>query len=134
MTKPVAIHGPPHPNPLPEGAGTRMRAVIVCLLLLLGAQLWLIVMPDLGIRHGHPTLIAIAALLAMIRPIARGLTGLLDRISKPSRPAALLTSVVIFAASSAFLYFQAAHQDRDFGLKYCDEFSYRVQTQMAARG
>ena len=62
MTKPLQTRNPPHPNPLPEGEGTRARAVIVALLLLLGVQLWLIVMPDLGIRHGHPTLIAIAAL------------------------------------------------------------------------
>jgi hypothetical protein len=111
-----------------------VRAVIVALLLLLGAQLWLIVMPDLGIRHGHPTLIAIAAVLAMIRPVARAITHLLDRIAKPSRRTALLTSVFIFAASTAFLHFQAVHQNRDFGLKYCDESSYRIQTQMAARG
>src|SRR2546423_7677311 len=110
MTKPLQLRKPPHPNPLPEGEGTRARVVIVGLLLLLGVQLWLIVMPDLGIRHGHPTLIAIAAGLAMIRPIARGITQVLDWIAKPSRRAALVTSVVILATSTAFLYFQAVHQ------------------------
>src|SRR2546423_15172269 len=84
MTKPLQLRKPPHPNPLPEGEGTRARVVIVGLLLLLGVQLWLIVMPDLGIRHGHPTLIAIAAGGGWIRALGPGLTQEADLVWETS--------------------------------------------------
>src|SRR2546423_14427895 len=108
MTKPLQLRKPPHPNPLPEGEGTRARVVIITLLLLLGVQLWLIVMPDLGIRHGNGTLIAIAAVLAVILPVARGITRVLDLVVQPSRRAAPVTALVFFSPSRAFLFFPAA--------------------------
>ncbi len=104
------------------------------MLLFVGVELWFLVMHGLGIRPGQPLMIAIAALLAMIRPIARGIARALDFISHPSPSTRAWTMAGIFLAANVILYWQAVHQKRDFRLRYQDEYSYRIQTRMAASG
>jgi hypothetical protein len=116
-----------------EQSGALYPAIIV-MLLFIGVELWFLVMHGLGIRRYQPTLIGIAALLAMIRPIARAVTGALDRIAAPSQRVRRVMTAIIFIASIAVLYSQAVVQQRDFGLRYHDEHSYRIQTLMAAQG
>src|SRR5262249_15130909 len=71
---------------------------------------------------------------AIIPPVAGGVTRVLDRIRNPSPRNAFLASLAIFVLASTFLYFEAVYQKRAFGLRYHDEYSYRIQTQMLARG
>ena len=82
----------------------RMHGLILAMLLFVGIELWFLVMHGLGIRPGQPLMIAIAALLAMVRPIARGITRALDSVSQPSPRARVLTMVGIFLAASTLLY------------------------------
>src|SRR5439155_3246021 len=72
--------------------------------------------------------------LGTIRPIAHGIARVLDWISAGSIRTTRTTPVVIFFASLALLYSQAVAQHRDFGLRYQDEYSYRIQTLMVAHG
>jgi hypothetical protein len=108
--------------------------LIVGLLLFFGVQLWFVIMHGVGIRRYQTTLIAIAAIIAAIRPAARKITFLLDRIRRPTQRTISIAGVCIFIIAAGFLYFQAATQHRDFGLRYQDEYSYRIQSQMVAQG
>jgi hypothetical protein len=110
------------------------RGVVIGLLLLFGVQLWFVVMHGLGIRRYQPTLIAIAAIVAATKPLANLLASWLEKIRRPSDRAACVTATLIGFSATAFFYFQAVNQHRDFQLKYHDEFSYRIQTRMIAHG
>src|SRR5437868_4700055 len=96
------------------------RRFLIALLLIVGVQLWLIASTDVQLRRGQPTLIAIVAIIAMIRPLARFFAHLLDHVAHPSPRSARIIAVAIFITSSAFLYFQAIYQKQDFGPKYQD--------------
>ena len=48
---------------------------VIAMLLFFGVELWFLVMHGLGIRPGQPLIIGIAAVLAMVRPVARGYAG-----------------------------------------------------------
>ena len=49
----------------------RFLAIVIILLLIVGMQLFFVVMHGIGLRHQQPLLIAIAAIIAAIRPLAR---------------------------------------------------------------
>jgi hypothetical protein len=104
------------------------------MLLFLGLELWFLVMHGLGVHAGQWTILGIVAVLAIIPQVARNVARVLDRVRRPSQRAAGISAAVVFVISIAFLYLQAASQHRDFGLRYQDEYSYRIQTLMAARG
>jgi len=104
------------------------------MLLFFGLELWFLIFHGLGIRPGQPLIIAIAAVLGMIRPVARLVASLLDRIAHPSPSTARIAMLAIFLISIAFFYFEALSQQRDFQLRYQDEYSYRIQTLMIAHG
>jgi hypothetical protein len=104
------------------------------MLLLVGIELWFLVMHGIGIREHQPLIIAAAAILAMIRPSARGFERAFDAIAHPSLRTRSIITVVVFLASIAILYSQAFLQQRDFQLRYQDEYSYRIQTLMVAHG
>ncbi len=117
-----------------QGRSRAFGGIVIALLLFFGVQLWFVVMHAVGIRRYQPTMIAvIAVIIALIRPVARGVTALLDHIRRPSPRIAFIISICIFIAASLFFYFQAVEQKRDFGLKYQDDYSYQIQTRMVAR-
>src|SRR3954466_1367238 len=94
----------------------------IILLLLYGVGLWLVVMKGIAFRHHQTTLVAIAALLAMVRPVARAIACALDALVEPSPRARLITTIAIFIAAGFYLYFQASHQQRSFAPRYHDEY------------
>src|SRR3954468_13821270 len=88
----------------------KFLGLAIILLLLYGVGLWLVVMKGIAFRQHQATLVAIAALLAMVRPVSRGITCALDTLSKPSPRTRLITTIGIFVAACFYLYFQAWHQ------------------------
>lgn len=136
MSASLDLHAQPPPFPEYGNAKkhhTRMHRITIGLLLFVGVELWYLVMHGLGIRRGQPTIIAIAAALALIRPIAREIARALDRVRHPTARQSAITASIIFVGSIALLYLQAVQQSRDFGLHYQDEYSYRIQTRMVAQ-
>src|SRR4051794_33300687 len=113
MTSGIDSRTPPHPDPLPEGEGTRspepsrLRPILAALLLFVGVELWFVIMHGLGIRPGQPTMIAVAALLGMFPPVARQITRFLDWFSNPSLRMRSLVAIAIFVLAILFLYWQA---------------------------
>jgi hypothetical protein len=113
------------------GAGVRRISVI--LLLVLGVQLWLVI--GLGAwRPAELYAVAACALVALLPGVNRKVAAALERVRRPSAGVRRLVAVVIAVAATAYLYWTARRQGRDFVPLMHDEFSYLVQIHQLARG
>ena len=119
-----------------QAPNSSLRRVVVPLLLLFGLQVSIVI----GRGAWPPNRGVTGALLAaiLIGLVAAATWRTTHRIG--ARTAGFiarqrwLATGVIFAAAVAYLFATARFQGRTFWLKYQDEFSYAIQTQMVAHG
>lgn len=120
----------------------RMRKVVVALLLIVGVQAWLLFGSGYWGRNVQLMLLVAALIVALLIQLVASLIpnfahaylGALDRVCHPSRLALAMLSILIAAGATIYLYSDARYQKRTFTPKYHDEFSYIIQTRMAAQG
>jgi 4-amino-4-deoxy-L-arabinose transferase-like glycosyltransferase len=78
--------------------------------------------------------IPLALALAFIRPLGAEVGRLLDRLTQPTRGAALITAGCVAAATFAYQWISAVVHSRDLTPHSHDACSYLIQAQMLARG
>ena len=111
-----------------------VRNIVGALLLVVGAQLWLILGRGQPGNLPHWAAWAAILLVALLPPVNRRIAAAMDQIARPSPRGRLITAVIIALVAGGYLYFTAVRQQRDFLLKIHDEQSYAIQARMLAAG
>lgn len=108
--------------------------VTVLLLAAVGLLLWLAIGNGHGIGPVRWGLIACAAGIGCIPPVANGIARAFDRFRRPTARARQWTALIIGVAATSYLIFTAFGQGRDLFPKTNDDCSYLIGMQMLARG
>ena len=111
-------------------------------LLLLGGLGYLRLAIHFPIRHREeirPVLhaleiVGLMAILFILPPIHRPIGRLLDWMRRPTPAIRRMATLAIWVVATAYLYWTASRQGRDFSFKTQDEFMYLVQVQALAHG
>jgi hypothetical protein len=115
-------------------AATPTRRVVATLLLVLGAQLWLLIDERLVRRPAELIVIAAVIVVSLIPPVSRVPAAGLNWIRSLQGVSVAIIAILLTVGSSIYFYFAAVHQQRQFAPVYHDEFSYQIQAQMLAHG
>jgi len=119
---------------MPPATRSRLKPVLLPVLLVLGVQFWLV----LGRGMYGNTIQWRTALLAIVitslPPLSRQIGKAIDRLNTSGRVVHLVVAGAIWIGSCLLLYQQAVSQQRSFPPKSHDEFSYLVQMQMLSHG
>ncbi|HVT88315.1 MAG TPA: hypothetical protein VHD56_05650 [Tepidisphaeraceae bacterium] len=103
------------------------------LLLIVGAQVWLLAgNGDFGSTRQRVLLLA-AFIISCIPPLASRLNEALDRLRHLTIRQRACMTMVLAVLSAGYFYQSAIVQNRSFTFKFNDESSYAIGTQMAAR-
>jgi hypothetical protein len=130
---PALIDSPP-PDELAAAPHSRLRRIVIPLLMIVGIQFWLIFS---GLDYGRPVewLFLAAALVAAAIPVARAaIAGALNAFRHPTPRARAWAAAGWFAVSMIALPWMGRHQQRDLHPIWKDEYSYALQIQMLAHG
>lgn len=114
--------------------GRRALQIAAILLLLLGAESWLVLGGgDYGHRHEF-TWLMVAVIAGLIPPLRRGINALWELVRSASPRNQHLIAGLIAIASALFIYFSERHQGVAIHPYFHDEFSYLLQMRMLAHG
>jgi hypothetical protein len=103
-------------------------------LLLAGVAFWVFLGNGWGIGVSRWMVIGAVSIFALVPPVSRGITRLLDSLRYPLPGAVRWATILISLLAAGYLILTAVFQDRDLFPKTHDECSYYLGVQLLARG